>query len=89
MPELTRFNNIIIYMYFTDNDKHHKPHIHVKYNGQEVILGIDGTKLRGDIPRKQLRKVRKWIKIHEEELYDAWNKAVRGMEFDSIDPYKE
>lgn len=86
MPELSRFNNIKIYMYFSDNDKHQKPHIHIKYGEKEMVLGIDGTKLSGHIPPKQLRKVRKWVKIHEEELYDTWNKAVRGMDFDSIDP---
>lgn len=31
MPEICRFKGIIIKMIFKDNDKHHKPHVHVYY----------------------------------------------------------
>ena len=29
MPELSRFQGMIIKLIFLDNDKHHKPHVHV------------------------------------------------------------
>lgn len=29
MPERSRFYGIIVKMVFNDNDKHHKPHVHV------------------------------------------------------------
>jgi hypothetical protein len=31
MPEICRFLGIIIKMIFMDEEKHHKPHVHVYY----------------------------------------------------------
>ena len=35
-----------------------------------------------------LRLVLAWIVLHEEELYAAWNKAVRNLPIDKIEPLK-
>lgn len=35
MPELSRFEGIIVIMRFNDDDKHHKPHVHVMYGEYE------------------------------------------------------
>jgi hypothetical protein len=40
MPVISMFYGIIVYMYFFDSGKHRKPHIHVKYQGEEVVIGI-------------------------------------------------
>lgn len=88
MPELSRFFNIVIKMIFSDTVKHHKPHIHVYYAEYEATIGIDGELLAGNIPVKQLKLVEAWITIHEEELYEAWNKAVRNIPFDKIEPLR-
>jgi hypothetical protein len=88
MPELSRFMGMIIKMIFIDNEKHHKPHIHVFYGEYEASVGIDGELLSGSIPIKQFKLLTAWLIIHEEELYAAWNKAVRGMHFDKIEPLR-
>lgn len=88
MPELCRFYNIIIKLIFQDNGQHHKPHIHVYYAQYEASVGLDGELLAGSLPLKQLRLVQAWVAIHEEELYAAWNKAVRGIPFDKIEPLR-
>ena len=31
MPELTRFYGIAVNMLYNDDDRHHKPHVHVYY----------------------------------------------------------
>lgn len=31
MPELSRFEGMVIYMLFRDNKEHNKPHVHVYY----------------------------------------------------------
>ena len=36
MPVLSMFYGIIVQMYSETGGKHHKPHIHVKYSGQEA-----------------------------------------------------
>jgi len=35
---------------------------------------------------KQLKIIIGWLAIHEEEVYKAWNNAVRGEHFDKINP---
>lgn len=77
MPELCRFYNIIIKMIYSDNGQHSKPHFHVYYAEYEASVGVDGELLAGSLPIKQLKLVQAWAAIHEEELYKAWNMAVK------------
>ena len=59
--------------------------IHGEY---EASIGIDGELLAGSFPVKELKLVQAWAAIHEEELYAAWNKAVRNEPFGKIAPLK-
>ena len=86
MPELSRFNGIIIKMLFNDTNEHHKPHIHVYYGEFKASIGVDGEMLAGSIPDKQYKMVVGWLALHEEEVYAAWNKAVKGEHFEQIKP---
>ena len=86
MPELSRFYGIIIKMYFNDTQQHFKPHIHAVYGGHEAAIGVDGEVLSGSMPSKQLRIINGWLAIHENEVYKAWNSAVKGEHFDKISP---
>ncbi len=86
MPELARFYGIVIKMIFNDNGQHNKPHFHVYYGEYEASVGVDGELLAGSLPVKQLRLVQAWAAIHEEELYKAWNSAIRGEAFGKIAP---
>ena len=52
------------------------------------LLGVDGELLAGSLPVKQLKLVQAWAAIHEEELYAAWNKAVRNEPFGKIEPLR-
>lgn len=88
MPELCRFYNIIIRMMYSDIGQHNKPHFHVFYNDFEASVGIDGELLAGSLPVKQLKLVQAWAAIHEDELYKAWNNAVRQIPFDKIEPLR-
>lgn len=47
-----------------------------------------GEVLDGKLPTKQYKLVAAWLTIHEDELYAAWNKAVRQISFDKIEPLK-
>ena len=88
MPEICRFFNIIITMFFNNHEKHHKPHFHASYNEYEASVGIDGELLAGKLPSKQLKLVQAWAVIHEDELYEAWNNAVRQLPLKKIEPLK-
>lgn len=88
MPELSRFYNIVIKMLYEDDGQHHKPHFHAYYAEYTASVGVDGELLAGSLPVKQLRLVQAWAAIHEEELYAAWNNAVRGVPFERIEPLR-
>ena len=86
MPEISRFYNIIVRMYYNDTVKHNRPHIHVFYGDYEATIGIDGELLAGSLPVRQMKMVLAWVVIHEEELYREWNKAVVGKPVSRISP---
>lgn len=88
MPELSRFYNIIIKMLYSDMGQHNKPHFHAFYNEFEASVAIDGEVLAGHLPPKQLKLIQAWALIHEDELYKAWNHAVRNEPFGPIDPLR-
>lgn len=79
MPTISMFYGILVLMYFRDNRRHHLPHIHVRYQGEEAAIAIeDGGVLDGALPTKQLKMVQAWIEIHKEELQVDWELAVNG-----------
>lgn len=42
--------------------------------------------LAGSLPARQMRILSAWLAIHEDELYAAWNRAVRGEAPGKIQP---
>ncbi len=89
MPVVSMFYGIIIYMYYKDNRKHKRPHIHVWYQGDEVVLSVpEGDILEGGIPNSRMKIVNAWIEIHKDELLADWKLAVEGQQIFKIDPLK-
>lgn len=89
MPAISMFYGIIIYMYFLDNKQHKKPHIHVKYQNDEVIVEIpNGQVLEGSIPNSKMKLLQAWIELHKDELVADWQLAVSGQHPYKIDPLR-
>ena len=89
MAVLAMFYGIIVSMYFFDNKRHHLPHIHVKYQGEEVVLSIpEGDILQGELKRNKMKLVQAWIEIHQDELMANWELASNGEQIFKIDPLK-
>ena len=89
MPTISMFYGIIVYMYFIDNKQHHVPHIHAKYQNQEVIVSIpDGSVLDGAIPNSKMKLLSAWIELHQDELIADWDLAVSGQHPYKIDPLR-
>jgi len=87
MPTISMFYGILVLMFYRDNRRHHLPHIHVRYQGEEASIAIeDGTILDGTFPAKQLKLVHAWIEIHKDELMVDWDLAVNGEEPFRISP---
>lgn len=89
MPVISMFYGIIVSLYFMDNRRHHKPHIHVRYQNDEAVLSIpEGELLEGSIPPAKMRLVLAWIEIHQDELMADWQLAVDGQQPFKIEPLR-
>ena len=72
MPILSRFNGIVIRMYFQQAE-HNPPHIRAIYNDSVAAISInDGEVLEGYLPKKNLIMVQKWVALHRQELIQIW-----------------
>lgn len=73
-------------MYYGDTKQYHAPHIHVRYQGEEVVLAIpSGLMLDGSLANSALRKVRAWIELNEEALMERWELAAANEPFEKVD----
>ena len=89
MHVISMFYGIIVLMYYFDNRGHHLPHIHVKYNDEEVVLSIpDGDIIEGSLRRSKLKLVQAWVELHQEELMADWTLAVNGEPVFKIEPLR-
>ena len=89
MPTISMFYGILIQMYFYDNKKHNRPHIHAEYGEHTVTIAIDdGAILGGSLPSAKLKLVLAWIEIHKEDLMADWKLAVAGEPVFKIEPLR-
>ncbi len=83
------FYGLIVYMYFKDNKQHKSPHIHVVYQGQEVVITIPtGEILDGHIPNSKMKLLQAWVELHQDELLADWELTVSGQQPYKIDPLR-
>ena len=76
-------------MYVLDTQKHHLPHIHVRYAEFKAVIQIPtGDLLEGNLPGKQMKLVQAWIALHADELVADWALAVAGETPYKIDPLR-
>jgi hypothetical protein len=86
---LSMFYGIIVSMYFLDNRRHKRPHVHARYQDDEVVLGIpEGEVLEGSIPLSKVRLLQAGAEIHREELMADWQLASAGEQVFSIEPLR-
>lgn len=88
MPVLSSFYGIIIRMYREIGGKHHLPHIHAEYSGEEAVVSFDGTVLEGSLPKNKMKLLVAWLEIHKEDLEANWTLLSNGEQFFRIDPLK-
>lgn len=89
MPVISMFYGIIVSLYFQDSKRHHRPHIHVRYQDDEAVLGIpEGDLLEGALPSSKMKLVSAWIEIHRDELLADWQLAISGQQPFRIEPLR-
>lgn len=74
MPELSRFEGMVIKMLFNDTVQHNKPHVHVTYGEYRASVGIDGELLAGSLPQKQFKMLVGWLALHKMKLMQLGTK---------------
>lgn len=89
MPVISMFYGVVILMYYSDDKRHKRPHIHVRYQGQEAVVAIpDGQILEGEIKTSRMKLVQAWLEIHKEDLMTDWDLAVNGQPVFNIEPLR-
>jgi hypothetical protein len=89
MPTISMFYGILVAMYVLDTDRHHHPHIHVRYNEWKVVVRIpDGEVLDGQLPARQMKLLQAWIELHRDELMADWHLASTGQTPYKIEPLR-
>ena len=89
MPVISMFYGIIISMYFIDDKRHKRPHIHTKYQDEEAVIAIpEGDLLEGSLPPGKMRLVLAWVEIHRDELVADWQLAASGQNPFKIEPLR-
>ena len=89
MPVISMFYGIIVPLYFADDRRHKRPHIHVTYQESEVVLALpDGDVLDGSLPAKKMKLVQAWMEIHRDELLADWQLAASGQQPYKIEPLR-
>ena len=72
MPTISMFYGILVSIFFEDNERHHLPHIHARYQGMKASVSIeDGAVLAGS-----------------NELLANWELAISGEEPFRIEPLR-
>ena len=76
MPSIAEFLGMVVYMYW---DEHPPPHFHVRFGDMWAKINIHSGELEeGALPRKKLKKIDEWRKLHMEELLINWDIAQKN-----------
>jgi len=71
MPRVAFFFGISIYMYMDD---HGLPHCHAMYGDYAGAFALeDGELLAGQMPPKEMKKIKDFIKLNQGELLEQWS----------------
>ena len=84
MPYVSYFFGIVIRMFYND---HNPPHFHAEYQGQKGKFDLDGNLVEGNIRSRTAKSlIKKWAKLHKDELAENWERAQKLGEIQKIDP---
>ena len=89
MPVISMFYGVIVSLYFQDDRRHHRPHVHARYQDDEAVFAIpEGDLLEGSVPPAKMKLVLAWIEIHRDELMADWHLAINGQQPFKIEPLR-
>lgn len=69
------------------HNDHNPPHFHAEYQGQKAKFDLDGNMMEGRMKSRTAKTlIKKWAKLHKDELRENWNRAQKLDEIHKIDP---
>lgn len=84
MPELCRFQGIVILVRLDD---HNWPHVHIRYAEHKASLRLADLEIvEGKLPNRQRKLVLQWARLRRAELLAAWARVERHEPAGRIDP---
>ena len=75
------FENGITYIIHTnESGKHNLPHLHAKYQNDEVVIELKtGKILTGSLNKTQLKRASDWVVKNDELVCKRWNELTKGI----------
>jgi hypothetical protein len=87
VPCVSRFHGIVILMYPNESRHLGRPHFHAKYAGVMASCDIVTLKpIAGALPPRVARLVRRWARLHQDELAEDWTRSRAKLPLLPIDP---
>lgn len=84
VPEISRFFGIVIKIFFAD---HNPPHFHAEYGDRAALVDIRTlTVFSGRLPPRVLGLVIEWATLHQQELFEDWERARAQQPLREIAP---
>jgi len=83
MPEISRFLGIVIRMYIRE---HYPAHFHAEYGEYEITVDIETGVVTGKFPKRALKAVIEWYELHQDELMENWDAAMKRKPLFKIEP---
>ena len=90
MATLSLFYGILIFMRPELNERHHRAHIHARYQGKSASFDVVSREMlatgKDGFPNDQANMVKSWIAIHEQDLLANWNLLNTTGEYFKVAP---
>ena len=75
-------------MYWLDHQKHHTPHFHARFAGEEAVFDLAGNCIEGSLGPRATRLVVEWCQERHVEINAAWAAAADGKEVPWVAPLR-
>jgi hypothetical protein len=87
VAELSRFYGVVVAIFFRGEfGRHRQVHVHVHCQGQWASVDLDGAIIEGKLPPTARWMVRRWMRLHRNEVQAAWDDARAGRTPGRIEP---
>jgi hypothetical protein len=87
VPRISSFYGITIWMYHDETHHIGRPHFHAGYGGDEATIDIESLAIiAGGLPPRAQRLVTEWVRAHQAELRENWDRARSHQPLHPIAP---